>query len=421
MRDAYVIGTSSTAFQKWPERSFRDLSDDVVRAVLADAGLADATQSDSLIGNVWFANCGMHAFGQANIRGQAALTPLLNDGVLPPWTPIANVEGGCATGTLAFQAAVRDVLSGEVRCSLAVGVEKTIVPDDPMKTVALFKGGADQMHQDEWLPMVEAAAARVGLPFALHPARILFLDTYAMQTLQHMKRWGTTPEQLALVAAKNHHNGTLNPKAQYRFEVTMEQALADRAVAGPLTRSMCCPVSDGAAAALICSADVLAGLPKAVQDRAIKVRACVVAGGRQRDLEEESLTWTASARAWARAGVTPEDIDVVELHDSTAYCEIAATEALGFCERGGGGPLVESGETRLGGRMPINPSGGLISKGHPLAATGLGMIDELVVQLRGEAGARQAGAPRLGLAQNAGGLMGFDEALCGVTVLERMG
>lgn len=414
MSSVYIIGSSSTVFTKHLERSFRDLAREVTTGVLADAGIDGAE-----LETAWFANCGMHAFGQANIRGQACLNGLMLDGVLPQNLPIANVEGGCATGSLAFNAAFKDVLSGEHELSLAVGVEKTLVPDDPMKTIGLFKGGVDQLHPEEWMPLIEAAAADLDYPLALRLERILFLDTYAMQTLHHMRRYGTTARQLACVAEKNHFHGSLNAKAQYRFEVSVEKALADRPVAGPLTRAMCCPVSDGAAAVLLCSEAALAKLPAETRTRAVRVRASAIAGGRMRAIHEPGLTQRAAQRAYARAGLGPADIDVVELHDSTAWCEIAHSESLGFAEAGQGGPLAESGETRLGGRLPINPSGGLISKGHPLAATGLGMIDELVLQLRGEAGARQVPNARIGLQHNAGGLIGFDEALCSVTILDR--
>ncbi len=183
---------------------------------------------------------------------------------------------------------------------------------------------------------------------------------------------------------------------------------------------MCAPISDGAAAALVCSGAWLADRPAAVRARAVRVRASALAGGAWRDLDDPSVTAHAGARAYAAAGVTPADIDLAEVHDATAYCEIAATEALGFCSAGEGGPYADSGATSLGGARPTNVSGGLESKGHPLGATGLGMVCELLTQLRGEAGDGQAGAPTLGLLQNAGGLIGLDEALCAVAILERV-
>jgi acetyl-CoA acetyltransferase len=240
-----------------------------------------------------------------------------------------------------------------------------------------------------------------------------------MQAAWHMKRYGTTQRQIAIACSKNHRNGSLNPKAQYRFEVSVDEVLADRPVSFPLTRSMCSPIGDGAAAAIVCSEDMLASLPRAVQDRAVKVRAQVLSGGKYRKLDEPGLTRIAAQRAYERAGLKPSDIDVAEVHDATSFCEIYQSEMLGFCADGEGGRLAESGATSLGGKIPINPSGGLVSKGHPVGATGLSMIHELCLQLRGEAGARQVKNARLALAENGGGVMGFDEAACAITILEK--
>lgn len=415
MREVYVVGAASTRFQRWPDRGFRDLSREVVLGALADAGLERGAEVEA----IYFGNCAMGVWGQSNIRGQVALTPLLRDGTLAERTPVVNVEGGCATGSAAFASAVREVRSGAAGLALAVGVEKTFVPDDPAATFGLFDGGIDQRHPDEWKAYFAAQGEASGAGWAPDPRRIVFLDVHAMQARHHMARYGTTVEQLAIVAAKNHHHGALNPKAQFRFEVPVEEVLADKLVVEPFTRSMCAPISDGAAAVLVCSQAWLAAQPAAVRDRAIKVRASVLVGGAWRDLDAPGVARYAAEKAYAAAGLAPAEVDVAEVHDSSAYCELAATEALGFCGVGEGGPFAASGATSIGGTLPVNPSGGLESKGHPLGATGLGMLDELVTQLRGEAGDRQAGAPTVGLQQNAGGLLGLDEALCSVAILER--
>jgi acetyl-CoA acetyltransferase len=182
---------------------------------------------------------------------------------------------------------------------------------------------------------------------------------------------------------------------------------------------MCSRIGDGAAAALLCSEDFLAGLPPSTRERAVKVRAQVLTGGKYRRLDEPGLSAVAARRAYERAGVAPADIDIAEVHDATSFCEIYQTEMLGFCAEGEGGRLAESGETGPGGRIPVNTSGGLVSKGHPVGATGLSMIHELCLQLRGEAGERQVKGARLALAENGGGVMGFDEAACAITILER--
>lgn len=417
MSSAWILGTASTVFDKWPDRSFRDLAEEVVDAVLADAGV----DGDS-VEHVTFGNCAMGAHGQDNIRGQVALTAMMRDGRLPPRVPIVNVEAGCATGSAAFHAAVQAVRAGDVDIALALGVEKTLVPDDPIATFKLFSGGIDQRHKHEWRTFFAAQGEAHGVGWAPHKHRILFLDVHAMQARHHMEAHGSTSEHLAQIASKNHGNAVHNPRAQYRFEVPIAAALADKAVVEPFTRSMCSPLSDGAAAVLVCSDRFLAAATERQRARALKIRASVLVGGTWRNLDEDNVIAHAADKAYARAGLTPEDVHIAEVHDATSYCELQATELLGFCSRGGGGAYATSGATARDGDRPVNASGGLVSKGHPLGATGLGMIDELTRQLRGEAGDLQVTRDvRVGLQQNAGGLIGLDEALCHVGIFERVG
>lgn len=416
MNDVYVIGVSCTRFGKQPDLSFKDLSRQAYVAVLEDAGMA----SGERIEQAWFGNCGMGTFGQRNIRGQVCFTPLVQEGLFPERVPMINVEGGCATASMAFHGAYKDILSGEAELSLAIGVEKTFFPDDPARTLEIFEGGIDQLDPQEWMSYYKDAGECSGKPFAPGASGgTLFMDTYAMQAAYHMKTFGTTHEQIAFAASKNHAMGALNPKAQYRFEVTPEQVLADREVSWPLTRSMCSPVGDGAAAALVCSARMLKALPAAVRERAIRVRASVLSGGKYRRLDEPGLSRVAAQRAYQRAGLQPRDVNVAEVHDATSFCEIYQAEMLGFCDVGQGGAFVASGATSLGGERPINLSGGLVSKGHPVGATGLSMIYELTAQLRGECGPRQAEGADIALAENGGGVIGFDEAACSITLLQR--
>jgi acetyl-CoA acetyltransferase len=367
----------------------------------------------------WFGNCGLGQWGQGGIRGQVCLTPLVEEGLFPERVPVVNVEGGCATASLAFHGAWKDVLSGEAEVSLALGVEKLVSPDDPARTAAIFATAIDQLEPERWQRYYAEAGAAAGKPFAPGPGRTVYMDTYAMQAAWHMKTHGTTQQQIALACAKNHHHGSLNPLAQYRFELTVEQVLADREVSWPLTRAMCSPLGDGAAAALLCSRAALALFPPAARARAVRVRACALSGGKYRALDEPGLSRIAADRAYARAGLGPADIDLVELHDATSFCELYQLEMLRLCPDGQGGRFVESGATALGGALPVNLSGGLVSKGHPVGATGLSMIHEVALQLRGEAGARQAARARIGLVENGGGVMGFDEAACAVTILEK--
>lgn len=421
MRDAYVLGTFSTKFAKLPDTSFKELTREAYLGVLADAGL----ETGADIEQAWFGNCGMGTFGQRNVRGHVCLTPLIREGLFPERVSIMNVEGGCATASMAFHGAWKDILSGQVELSLAIGVEKTFFPDSAERTLEIFEGGIDQFDPEEWHDYYAAAGEAADKPFDPHGGGgTVFMDTYAMQAAYHMKRHGTSQRQIAIASSKNHHHGSMNPKAHYRFEVSVEQALQDRLISWPLTRSMCAPIGDGAAAALLCSEDYLRAQPEAARDRAVKVRASTLSSGKYRALDEPGLSRVAGDKAYKTADLGPDDIEIAEVHDATSFCEIFQSEMLGFCPQGKGGDYIESGATALSGDRPINLSGGLVSKGHPVGATGLSMLDELMLQLRGEAGPRQArgrngdGVPRVALAENGGGVIGFDEAACSVIILE---
>jgi acetyl-CoA acetyltransferase len=413
---AYLIGTSCTKFGKQPKLSFKDLARKAYVGVLKDADLNDGGAID----NAWFSNCGMGTFGQRNIRGQVCFTPLVRENLFPERIPFINVEGGCASGSMALHGAWKDILSQTADLSLAIGVEKTFFPEDAAKTREIFEGGIDQLDPQEWKEYYAAAGQASGKPFDPNGGGgTVFMDTYAMQAAFHMAKYGTTQRQIAAAASQCHHHGSLNPSAQYQFDVSVDAALEDRVVSFPLTRAMCAPIGDGAAAALVCSERFLRGLPKRIQERAIKINASSLAGGKYRDLDEPSLSRVAATRAYKASGLTPDDIDLAEVHDATSFSVIYQPEMMGFCPEGQGGKFVESGATALGGKLPINLSGGLVSKGHPVGATGLSMVHELVIQLRGEAGARQATRAHTALAENGGGVVGFDEAVCAVTVLQR--
>ena len=416
MAEAYIIGSYSTAFGRQPNRSLKELTREAYLGVIGDAGLGHGNEIEV----AWFGNCGMWTEGQGSIRGQVCFTPLVREGLFPERVPIINVEGGCATASLALHGAWKDILSGQSQLSLAIGVERTFFPGAPDKTVALFNGGIDQYDPAEWRSYYGDAGIALGKPFDPAPDRTIFMDTYAMQALWHMKTHGTTQRQIALAAAKNHCAAVDNPNAQYRFAMSVDEVLADRPVTYPLTRSMCAPVGDGAAAALVCSAAYLERLPEAVRSRAVRIAASALTGGKYRQLSEPGLSMEAANRAYRAAGITASDIDLAEVHDATSFCELYQSEMLGFCAPGRGGELVESGDTAHGGRIPINLSGGLVSKGHPVGATGLSMINELVLQLRGEAGLRQVRNAEWALAENGGGVVGFDEAACSVIILHKV-
>jgi len=411
-----VVGAYSTQFKKWPEKSFKDLTRDAYLGVLEDAKFENGDE----IQFAWYGNCFMGYWNQMSIRGQVCFIPLVREGLFPQRVPIINVEGACATASMAFHGACKDILSGQSDVSLAIGVEKIFNPEaDPQTIFRMFDVGIDNFNNQETIEAYVKAAEKCGQRFEPGPGRTMFMDTYAIQTCYHMWKYGTTQRQIAIGASKNHHFGSLNPKAQYQFDVTVEQVLEDRLISYPLTRSMCAPIGDGSAAAIVCSGDYLKGLPSDVQNRAVKVRATALAGGKYRDPDEPSLSRIAANKAYEMAGIGPEDIDVAEVHDATSFCELYQAEMLGFCAEGEGGKFIECGATMLDGKIPINTSGGLVSKGHPVGATGLSMLYELVTQLRGEAGPRQVKNAEFALQENGGGVIGLEEAACSVIILEK--
>jgi acetyl-CoA acetyltransferase len=244
------------------------------------------------------------------------------------------------------------------------------------------------------------------------------MQLYASLTRGHMARFGTTERHLAAVAAKNHHHSTMNPRSQYQKDMSIDEVLAAPLISWPLTLPMCSPISDGAAAALVCTKDALSRFPDA---RPIRLLSSVLTSSSDRAWAEfdRHLCRRAALQAYEQAGIDPADVSVAEVHDASAFAEIVQTENLGFCEVGQGGWIAERGETALGGRIAVNTSGGLESKGHPISATGLGQIHELVLQLRGDAGRRQVEGARIAVAENGGGFHGVEEAAAVVTILGR--
>lgn len=412
MREVFVVGVGMTPFGRWPDRSVGDMAQDAVRAALADCGLGpEAVQS------IAFANAVQGAMeGQFGIRGQIALQEMPFDAV-----PIINVENACASASTAFNIALSQIRAGEVDVALAVGSEKMVHADGAL-SMAAFEGSWDRARRDATIERLTALGHGMPTPpqeAARESPRTVFMDVYAAFTKYHMARFGTTQRQMAAVAAKNHNHSVENPLSQYRKPFTVDEVLQARLIAWPLTLPMCSPISDGAAAAVLVSGEALKRLGLS---RAVRVRAQVLMNGGRRapDQVERHISHRAALRAYDLAGLGPGDVDVVECHDATAFGEIQQSENMGFFAFGEGGPGAERGETSIGGRIPFNPSGGLESKGHPIGATGLGQIFELVTQLRGEAGKRQVEGARIALQENGGGLMGVEEAAVAVTLLERV-
>lgn len=418
MRDVYVLGVGMIPFGKHIDESIKDLTAGAVGAVLADASI-DQSELDA----VWFSNAGWGmATGQHCIRGQVALAPL-GIGELP----IMNVENACAGGSSAFHGAYLGIAAGAYDVVLAVGAEKgfggAATGSGSTRDFSGFLAGTDVEVTVKLIEQIqaEAEAKRAAMEERgeVKPggggARSPFMDLYSAGARAHMERYGTTERQLAVIAAKNHHHGSLNPNAQYRMSMSVDEVLDDRLVSWPLTRAMCAPIGDGAAAAILVSADALNQLRA---PRAVRIRASVLASGRPPGSDAPHRP-DAIARAYEVAGLGPDDIDVAEVHDATAFGELAQTEHLGFCPEGEGGPYAESGATSLGGSRPVNTSGGLECRGHPIGASGLAQITEIVTQLRHEAKGRQADGVRIGLTQNGGGFIGTGEAATAVHIFER--
>ncbi|MGQ9647418.1 MAG: thiolase family protein [Thermodesulfobacteriota bacterium] len=415
LRDVYVIGSYSTQFKRWFDKSLKELTRDTYLGVLADVGMKDGRDIDF----AYFSNCAMGLlWGQDLIRGHVCFAPLVKEGIFPERVPIINVEGACASASMAFHGAWKDILSGTSEVSLAIGVDKFYHPDKE-KVLVAYEEGIDKEEKGKLIDEYQSVASECGRQFEQGPGHTLFMDTYAMQACWHMWKWGTTQKQIAIAASKSHYHGSLNPKAQYQFAVPVEKVLTDYEVSYPLTRSMCAPIGDGGAAAILCSEDYLKSQPTEVRRRAVKVLASVLSSGKHRPIQEPSLSKWAADKAYQMAGVSPQEIDVAEVHDACSFCEIYQAEMLGFCSMGQGGKFIESGATKLDGKIPINTSGGLVSKGHPVGATGLSMIYEITTQLRGEAGPRQVPHARIGLTENGGGVISVEEFACGITILEK--
>ncbi|MBB5498810.1 thiolase family protein [Paraburkholderia sp. MM5384-R2] len=413
MNNAYVAGVGMTRLGKFVDRSVKDLVREAVNVALDDAQLDLAA-----IEGAWFANSRQGQMeGQNSIRGQCALRSMGFQGI-----SIINVENACAGGSTAFNQALVSVLAGQYDVVIAVGADKLVYPDKKDAMFKAFSGGIDVHLAEQFFNQLAALgqsivpAGIVGEMRFDAPGRSFFMDIYAGLSRQHMARFGTTREQIAAIAAKNHRHSVHNSHAQYRKPMSTEEVLADAPVVWPFTRSMCSPMSDGAAAVVLVSDRARRRLGTR---RAVQVASSVIVSGLDRDPGDydRHTGRMAALRAYEQAGVGPEDMGLAELHDATAFAEVLQSENLGFCARGEGGIFAESGATTLGGRIPINVSGGLISKGHPIGATGIVMVRDVVTQLRGEAGAAQVSEARFGVVENGGGFWGVEEAATAVHVL----
>ncbi|ASK87134.1 MULTISPECIES: thiolase family protein [Sphingomonadaceae] len=414
MEKAYIVGVGMTKFGRHPDQSIRQLLDTAISTALGDAG---GHKSDV---EAVYHSSSTQGFlqGQTFIPGQVALGQIGLSGI-----PVFNIENACASSSSSFHLAVQGVGSGMHDIILAAGVEKMNVPDKK-KMFAVFDGAWDVATVDENIERLVSLGKGMECPEGSESERpySIFMKVYAAFGLNHMKRNGTTQRQIAAIAAKNHEHSVHNEYSQYRQAYSIEEVLAAPPITYPLTLPMCAPISDGAAAAVICNEE---GLKKLGMDksRAVEILASVSMSGnaeRTADEPENHMARLAAQKAYQMAGRSPDDMDVAEVHDATAIGELMHAENLMLAPLGEAGPAAERGDFTVGGRIPINPSGGLESKGHPIGATGLGQLHELVTQLRGEAGKRQVENARHAIHENSGGLVGIEEGAAVINILGKV-
>jgi benzoylsuccinyl-CoA thiolase BbsB subunit len=376
-RPVYVSGVGMTPFGRHRESSPEQLGQTAVLAALADAGVAPGAVGEVFCGTGY----GLPGTGQRVLRDLGLTGP-----------PVTNVENACSSGSSAFRLAVRAVASGQVDVALALGVEH----------LSGLGGGTLPAAKGD----VEGSVGLNG------PA------LYAMRARRYLEATGADSKHLAMVAVKARRHGALNPYAHFRKPVSLDEVLGARMISDPLTLLMCCPTSDGAAAAVVTAAPVPGDATP------IRVAASVLCSGVEedggRDMSWSETTARAAAQAYAAAGLGPADVDFAEVHDAFTINELMYYEALGFCERGGALGLLEHDETSLGGRIPVNPSGGLLCRGHPVGATGVAQICEAVWQLRGLAGDRQVQGARVALTHTTGGgVPNLDHLACAIHILRK--
>ncbi len=374
MRDVFVMGAGMVPFAKYRDKTLAEIGWPAVKAAILDAGIEKK--------DIEAAYCGSGLGGM--MSGQRVLKQLGITGL-----PITNVENACSSSSTAFRQAYIAVGAGVYDCVLVLGVEK----------LTKFGGGTLPLEDEDF-------EVTHGL---VMPA------LYGMRARRYMHEYGLTEEQLASVAVKAHKHGAKNPEAQYRNEVTLDEVMNARKIAEPFTLLHCCPSGDGAAAVIICSPEKA----RQLGGKQVKVKGSEVNSGRYmtgfRDMTTPEITVRGAKQAYEEAGIGPEDIDLAEVHDAFTIAELLYYEALGFCGKGEAAKLLEDGETSIGGRIPVNPSGGLLSKGHPIGATGVAQIVEVVRHLRGEAGDRQVEGAKVALTHcTGGGISGFDHGACSI-------
>src|SRR3990172_1093751 len=357
MRDVAIAGAGMTRFAKYADRGLKELTNEAVSAALESAGVDKKALQVAVVGN---AAAGLIT-GQECVRGQVVLREMGIDTI-----PTVNAENACASSSTAFQLGWLYVASGMYDVALVLGVEKMHTPDKS-RTMAAFGAAVDVEQLREIMQRLKPPSDKADGESGAGKLRSLFMDIYAAAARAHMQKFGTTKEQFARIAVKNHYHGSLNPHAQYREVYSLEEILASPLIAEPLTRLMCAPIGDGAAAMVLTSAEKA----KQFTTKPIWVRASALVTGSDDRAKVGGETSRAAKRAFEMAGMTMGDVNVMEVHDASAPAELMIYEELGLCPEGEGGRLVDEGVTELGGRLPVNTSGRLPPPGHPTRPTTL--------------------------------------------------
>jgi len=407
MRDVAIVGAGMIKFGKYPEKSIKDLVREAVQKTLTDAGIDSKSLEAAYVGS---AAPGIMT-GQEQIKAQVTLSAMGIDTI-----PMYNVENACASSSSAFNLAWTAVGAGLYDCVLVVGFEK-LYDKDKMKSFMALGTAVDIENVTQFLEdfMKKQGKNESIMSADSGKSKSIFMDMYAYYTRTYMKRYGLTQEHFAKIAVKSHKNGKLNPHAQYQKEVTIDEVLNSGDISFPLTKMMCSPICDGSAAAIICSKEKAGRFTQ----KPIWVKASVVGSGRVSHDLGDTLTKRLAPKAFEAAGIGPEDIDVIEVHDATSPSEIITLIELGIIKGEDAPKCIDEGWLELDGKNPSNTSGGLASKGHPIGATGLGQIHEIVQQLRGTAGKRQVKDPKIGMTHNGGGILGVDAAAMALHIFNR--
>lgn len=406
MRDVAVIGVGMTRFGKFLDKGIKDLVRESVEDTLDDSGVGKEALQAAYVGN---AAAGLMT-GQEMIRGQVTLTSMGIEGI-----PIYNVENACASSSTAFHLGWTAVAAGLYDCVLAVGFEKLYDQDKRKSFQALGTAVDVELLRALLAQMADQkASGEQVFQQGSGEKRSIFMDMYAHYTKRYMERYGLTQKHFAKLAVKGHKNGAMNEHAQYQQEVTLEEVLQSGDVVYPLTRMMCAPIGDGAAAVVLCSKSVASRYTTAP----VWVAASVVGSGKTQG-GEQTVTQRLAPRAYEVAGIGPGDVDVIEVHDATSPSEIISLIELEICPGEEASRWIDGGWLEINGKKASNPSGGLVTKGHPVGATGCGQIYEIVKQLKGQAGKRQVKDPRVGMTHNGGGIIGLDAASMTLHVFKR--